>query len=1093
MKKILLLLLVLAGLSPHVFSQNQKFHLSKPTLIKCNLIRITPPLTQLKNEDAPRATRFRDLEEDDDAEGQIRLHKAINPNALPKGLDPAMQKTYNQPGSIPSSSLLVQQFAGLGFTGVNPSDNNMAAGPNHVVQMINNSTSSFVRIWNKTGTILVNQLLLSTVTGHGGFGDPVVLYDNLADRYLISEFGSSGNHIYIAVSQTADPTGSYFVYDFTTPQFPDYFKLAAFGNSYIVTSNENLPATYALDRTKMLAGTPTTTAQRFTIPAYPTIGFQAATPVDVSGSTAPSAGSPALFMRMADDAWTSGIVDRLEIFSLNVDWVTPANTTLTGPDLLPTLPFSTNFCGYTTFSCIPQQGSSVKLDPLREVLMNKVSYRKFPTYEAIVCCHVNDLDGTSHAGVRWYELRKTPPSTNWVIYQQGTYGQASDPLNRWMSCIAINGDGSIGLGYNVAGTTSFPSIRYTGRRACDPLGQMTEPETTVIAGTAANASIRYGDYNGMTVDPVDGSFWFTANYNPAAQWATRVANFTLSPSCGGCSPTIVTNPSNTTVCAGSTATFTVTANGSPLTYQWQESTNGGGSFTDIPTATAATYSFIPGIAQNNNQYRCVVTGTCAPTTATSTAGILTVNAALSILTQPANATLCAGANTSFTVGVTGSVISYQWQLSTDGGASYNNVSNGGIYGGATTTTLGLTGVTAGLNNNRYRCVVTGNCPSINSAAGILTVNTAPVITLQPAAGSTICAGQNTSFTVSATGSGAGYQWQESTNAGANWTNITNGGVYGGAGTGTLTLTAATAGMNSNQYRCVISGSCTPSATSNVAALTVFAPVSFSTQPANITVCATGNTGFTVTASGSAPAYQWQVSTNNGVTFNNISNIAPYSGTTTNTLVITGAAFSMNGYQYRCVVSGSAPCPSINSGAATLTVGAQPTIIISASPYTKLFPGLTTILTATTSLLPPVNYVWYRNNVVVTGNNSNTLSVSVNNLGDYKVTVTNPLSGCTNTSSVSTISDSASNKLFIFPSPNNGIFHIAYYNPGGGVTTQNVTIYDSYGRRVFNTKYPVSQAYQVFDIDMRRNAAGVYFIVLREANGNKVKTGRVEIR
>jgi hypothetical protein len=1259
----------------------QDFHLTKPDLIPCNLVRTSAPLNQIVQANAPVGPKFRGIN-DEDEEGQIRLHKAINPNALPKGLDPALQKQYYTVKNNQVNATLNLQFPGLGFTGVNPSDNNMASGPNHIIQMINNSSSSFIRIWDKAGNILVSQIILSSITGLSGGGDPVVLYDNIADRYIISEFANTTNNIFICVSQTADPTGAYFVYNFATPEFPDYFKIAAWGNSYVVTSNENEPAIYAMDRAKMLTGTPSTTVQRFTIPSYPTIGFQAATPVDISGATNAPANSPALVMRMADDAWTTGITDRLEIFSFNVDWVTPANTTLTGPDLLPTLPFSTNFCGFTTFSCIPQQGSSVKLDPLREVLMNKVSYRNFGTHESIVCCHVNELDGTSHAGIRWYELRKTPPSANWVIYQQGTYGLPADPLNRWMSCIAINAEGSIGLGYNVAGTTSFPSIRFTGRRACDPLGEMTEPEQTVIAGTAPNASIRYGDYNAMTVDPVNGSFWFTANYNPASQWATRIGNFSLSPGCGGCSPTIITQPVSASFCNGANANFSVVASGSPLTYQWQLSTNGGTSFTDITNATASSYSFATSISQNNYQYRCIITGTCTPTTVTTTAAILTVNTlpaintqpvgvaicagsntnftvaatgtsltyqwqlstnggtsftniansgvytgatasllnvtgastalnnnlyrciisgactpalnstaaalivnslpavtqqpvaltvcagntasfsvtatgsglsyqwqqssnggttfsnitgagsatysftsalpqsgyqyrcvvsgtcvpavtsaaavltvgtALIINTQPAAAVLCAGGNTSFATAITGTVISYQWQESTNGGTTFSNITNGGIYSGATLPTLTLTGATAGLNNNQYRCVVTGSCPAINTTAALLTVNTAPVITAQPVTGNTICATQNTSFSVTATGTALTYQWQVSNDGGSTYSNLANGGFYSTVTTATLNISNATDVMNTSRYRCVIGGTCTPSAASAAALLTVFTPVTFTAQPANKTICATGNTSLSVTAAGTLPTYQWQISTDGGATFTSLNNTTLYSGVTTATLSFTGVVPGLNNNQYRCMVTGAAPCGAVNSAKSVLTVSPQPTIALDAAPYKNLLPGLTSTITATTNAAtPPINFAWFKNNTLLPNVTANDYLINVDRLGEYRVTVTDA-NGCTNTSSLLAIADSASNKLFIYPSPNNGQFTVAYHNPGGGNTKQSIVIYNSIGKRVYTAVITVTQAYQLINIDLRRNGAGIYYVVLRDASDKKIKTGEVLVR
>ncbi len=591
MKKTLFFLAFTATFSLSVFAQD--FRLTNPEVQQATLIRVTPPLKDIPVDNPPMGPNYRKENRGEQTRPVIPLHPAINPNALPAGKDPALQLNYNDGTNAASRTATIgSQFAGLGFTNVNPSDNNLASGPNHVVQMINNSSSSFVRIWNKAGAVLVNQQLLSTITGVTGGGDPVVLYDQIADRWLLSEFGNGTNRIYIAVSQTADPAGGYFVYTFTTPQFPDYFKLGTWPGSYIITSNESAPAVYAIDRTRMLAGTATATVQRFTIPSFPTIGFQAAAPVDISGSAVPPAGSPALIMRMADDAWTTGISDRLEIFSFNIDWVNTANTTLTGPLLLNTAAFSTNLCGFTTLSCIPQQGSTVRLDPLREVLMNKVSYRNFGTHEAIVCNHVTNVNtSATQAGVRWYELRKSGASP-WSIYQQGTY--APDALNRWMAGIAINADGAIGLAYNVSGTTAFPSIRFTGRRACDPLGEMPEPEQTIIAGTAANSSSRYGDYNAMTVDPANGSFWFTGQYNTSGNWSTRVASFSIS----SCAVVACTAPANPTTSNATTNSIQVgwTASGA-ASYRVEYKLPADANWTSAGT-TAGTSFTVSGLAAN---------------------------------------------------------------------------------------------------------------------------------------------------------------------------------------------------------------------------------------------------------------------------------------------------------------------------------------------------------------------------------------------------------------------------------------------------------------------------------------------------------------
>ena len=626
--------------------------------------------------------------------------------------------------------------------------------------------------------------------------------------------------------------------------------------------------------------------------------------------------------------------------------------------------------------------------------MNKIFYRNFGTYEAIVCCHATDIDGTSHAGVRWYELRKTPPSTSWVIYQQGTYaGEVTPPdaLHRWMACIAINAESAIGLGYNKSGTTSFPSMWFTARKACDPLGFMAEPEQSVINGTAPNASIRYGDYNGMQVDPVDGSFWFTANYNPATQWATRVAKFTVSGTCGGCTPFITGQPANATTCAGSMVSYTVTASGSPLTYQWQLSTNGGVSFSDIGGATAATLSFTATAGQNGYQYRCVVTGTCAPTTATSNAAILTITTPPGISAHPVGVSVCAGANTGFSVTGTGGSLSYQWQVSTNGGAAYSNLSNTGVYSGTSTSAMIITNVTSG--------------------------------------------------------------------------------------------------MNTYLYRCIIYGACSPEVTSNAALLTVNTPVSITMQPVSKSVCTNSSWSFTVTAAGSSPFYQWQLSTTGAAgPWNNISNAGVYSGASTGSLTITGISANMNAYQYRCLITNSAGCNAVISSNVVLTVLSLPVVSISAAPYTRLFPGLTTALTAM-AIPSAVSYAWYRNNVLLPGNTGNSLSINIDGFGNYNVIVTDA-NGCSNSSAFINISDSVTDQLFIYPNPNAGLFQVRYHNNSVSGQPRNIVILDAKGARVAVSNYTVNGPYDKMEIELRNTGSGVYWIELQDTNGKRLAVGRI---
>ena len=486
---------------------------------------------------------LRDFEEPKDAVNEIQKHhkpgthpkgdwvhyQKVNPNALPQGIDPLLQDNYAPENS---QKILTKNWQGIAYSGVSPADPSLDVGPNHVVQMINGPSGSYIQIWDKNGNSLVNQTYFDNFVNFGatGAGDPIVVYDERADRWLISEFAPQGqNALHVAISTTPDPTGSYHKYTYSTPSFPDYPKYSVWENEYVVTTNENTSAIYVMNRTAMLAGT-ANNAQRLTLTNFGTIGFQAATPVSLNGTVNPPNNQKPMVMRMRDDAWAGSSSDALEMWEITIDWANSNNTTITQSQVIGVSPFDSNLGGFTSFSAITQQGSNTKLDPLREVLMNRIHYRNFGTHEAIVCCHVTDVDGNDRAGVRWYELRRTGGSGNWSIYQEGTYAP-NDGHSRWMPSIGISATGNIGLAYNIASSSMYPSLRYTGRKECDPLNSMTESETVIIDGTNASQSNRWGDYNAMGLDPSDGeTFWFTGMYGAGGDWQTRVAAFDI-PSC----------------------------------------------------------------------------------------------------------------------------------------------------------------------------------------------------------------------------------------------------------------------------------------------------------------------------------------------------------------------------------------------------------------------------------------------------------------------------------------------------------------------------------------------------------------------------------
>lgn len=456
----------------------------------------------------------------------------VDPASQPNGMDPVWQDNYAPPA--PPTKALTINFDGMGYSNVNPADPSLDVGPNHVVQMINGPSGSYVRIYDKTGSPLTSQVYFDNWLGFtgGGAGDPIVMYDERADRWFLSEFSPQGpNNLYVAISTTNDPTGTYHTYIFNSPGgFPDYPKYSIWNDAYVMTANVGVPDIFALNRADMLAGTPTT-AQMFNQTNFGTIGFQASTPVSLNGTVEAPAGQNPLLMRVRDGAWNGAANDALEMWELDIDWANSANSTLSQVQTLPIANHDSDLCGYTSFSCFPQPGGgSPALDPLRELLMNRIHYRNFGTHESIVCCHVTDVDGNDRGGIRWYELRRTNgTSGTWSIYQESTY--SPDTENRWMPSIGISATGNIGLAYSVASNTVYPSLRYTGRRECDPLNSMSQGETTIIAGTASNGSNRWGDYFQLGLDPSDGeTFWHTGCYNTSSSWSTRISAFDI-PTC----------------------------------------------------------------------------------------------------------------------------------------------------------------------------------------------------------------------------------------------------------------------------------------------------------------------------------------------------------------------------------------------------------------------------------------------------------------------------------------------------------------------------------------------------------------------------------
>lgn len=443
--------------------------------------------------------------------------------ALPKGEDAVRQ---NKQGEKKLGRTPLLNFAGQSSP-YYPSDCNGDVGKNYYMQTVNTTFA----IYDKTGTQVVSATDMNTlfagVTGaSNNDGDPIILYDDQADRWMAAEFSVSGSPDYmlIAISETSDPTGNWYRWSFVMNGMPDYEKFGIWRDGYYMATNTTSgDDIYVFERDVMLAGGASPQMVQFDNPNRPASGFHCIMPLDNDGVFAP-VNSPGLYITINDDAW--GGTDQLWIYECNVDWATPANSIFARTQQLNVSPFDANFG--TSWDNIAQPGTSQKLDGIPQILMYKAQYRNFGTSQNIVCAHAVDVDNSDHAGVRWYELQKT--GATWSIRQQGTY--APDAHSRWLPGIAMNSKREIALGYNISSSTLYPGIRYCGQSSVEnslASGIMDIAEEVIQTGAASQTSgNRWGDYPLLSVDPSDDvTFWFTTEYFQSGK-KTRIAKFRFS-------------------------------------------------------------------------------------------------------------------------------------------------------------------------------------------------------------------------------------------------------------------------------------------------------------------------------------------------------------------------------------------------------------------------------------------------------------------------------------------------------------------------------------------------------------------------------------
>jgi hypothetical protein len=565
-----------------------------------------------------------DLELQREAEEMNELNTVFNrkPNSHgPSQRDGALQSAFGQDGhfklNIPAPIVV---FEGVGVTNSAPPDTEGAVGPNDYVQIVNGGG---VRIFDKNGVPRGPAFKLSTlfaplggVAARNDNGDGLVLYDRMANRWVLSQFAFTSTttppyHQPIAVSKTGDPTGAYWAYDFITPgdDFPDYGKIGAWSDGYYFTDRQfTLGVTYngfgcfAFDRAKMLVGDSTATFIYFNAGPLLSNASSGMIPSDFNGLTPPPAGAPNLFSVFTDDAFVGDLSDALRLFDFHADFAVPGNSTFLERPESPLAVASfdsrnpdTTSGATTSRADIEEPAPAVPadyLDTIGDRLMLRLQYFNMGGTELLTSCQtvnggIIPAPGLSptvaeyRAATRYYVLQKTSPGGNWSVQDQGTY--SPDTTERWMGSTAVDNAGNLAVGFSTSSTTVFPSIAYAGRLATDPPGTLGQGEATMFAGTGVQqlTSNRWGDYSNMSLDPADdATFWYTNQYYSTTGqflWKTKVGAFKFA---------------GTTAPAQGTLSGTITAcdTGAPLKDAFIQVTGGPSTGFSAATKPDGTYS-----------------------------------------------------------------------------------------------------------------------------------------------------------------------------------------------------------------------------------------------------------------------------------------------------------------------------------------------------------------------------------------------------------------------------------------------------------------------------------------------------------------------
>jgi len=465
-------------------------------------------------------------------------------------LDPVEQNAPGPPSAI-SVGLSIPGLA-KDFGQTRP-DTNAAVGDTQIVEWENVQYA----VYNKsTGALELGPVNGSSLWESLGGpcyeendGDVIVQWDKVNHRWLLAQndFDFSGGeeppyYACVAVSTSDDATGTYYLYQFPEPNFPDYPKWGIWPTGYFQTQNASdshtgLLGAYvcAYNSAKLIVGDQTAEQICFQL----TVDDYTLLPADVDSPTPPPANQDEFFIGSYDIDQTN---NHLYLYSMHPDFANPSQSTFTGAGLADpiTVPTYIPYCANLADGCVPQQGTPTQLASLGVYLMYRLAYwddgplsnvGTHATRAPAQHWYVNHVTTASagQAGVRWYEFRapvRTATISDVTLYQSGTF--APDANYRWLGSIAQDKMGNIALGYSLASTTVWDSIAVTGRTPSDPLGQM-EAETIVVPGTGSQAADEnWGDYSSMAIDADGCTFWYAQEYytTPASvDWQTQLVSF----------------------------------------------------------------------------------------------------------------------------------------------------------------------------------------------------------------------------------------------------------------------------------------------------------------------------------------------------------------------------------------------------------------------------------------------------------------------------------------------------------------------------------------------------------------------------------------